>query len=64
MSRRRKVRHHSRKRALTPATLLMWIIVGGMLAMFVATRYTLDYTGETLAIWLNEFAAWWRSHVR
>lgn len=38
-----------RKRALTPATLIMWIIVGSMLAVFFATRYTLDYTGPYLA---------------
>jgi hypothetical protein len=42
-------RHRGRKRALTPATLIMWIIVGSMLAVFFATRYTLDYTGPYLA---------------
>jgi len=43
-------RHHrGRKRALTPATLLMWIIVASMLAVFLSTRYTLDYTGPYLA---------------
>jgi hypothetical protein len=60
----RATRHRGRKRGLTPATLLMWIIVAGMLVMLVATRWTLDYTGETLAIWLNEFAEWWRGNAR
>ena len=45
----RRYRHHGRKRALTPATLIMWIIVGTMLALFFATRFTLDYTGPYLA---------------
>lgn len=42
-------RRYDRKRALTPATLIMWIIVGSMLALFFATRFTLDYTGPYLA---------------
>lgn len=41
----RRQRYRGRKRALTPATLIMWIIVGSMLALFFATRFTLDYTG-------------------
>ena len=45
----RRCKQHGRKRALTPATLLMWIIVGGFLAVFFATRFTLDYTGPYLA---------------
>lgn len=65
MSRRqRPTRHRGRKRGLTPATLLMWIVVFSMFAALVMTRWTLDYTGETLALWLNEFAEWWRAHAR
>jgi hypothetical protein len=42
----------------------MWIVVFSMFAALVMTRWTLDYTGETLALWLNEFAEWWRAHAR
>lgn len=47
--RQHRQRYRGRKRALTPATLIMWIIVGSFLAVFFATRFTLDYTGPYLA---------------
>jgi type VI protein secretion system component VasF len=47
MSRRHRPR--GRKRALTPATLIMWIIVASFLVFFFGSRYTLDYTGPYLA---------------
>lgn len=50
----RRYRHHGRKRALTPATLIMWIIVGSMLALFFATRFTLDYTGPYINVLLHQ----------
>jgi hypothetical protein len=53
---RRRYRYHGRKRALTPATLLMWIIVGGFLAVFFATRFTLDYTGSYIVAVLERLA--------
>lgn len=43
----------NRKRALTPATLIMWVIVVSMLAVFFATRFTLDYTGPVIVDWLR-----------
>jgi len=45
----RRYRRHGRKRALTPATLIMWIIVASFLVFFFGSRYTLDYTGPYLA---------------
>jgi len=47
MSRRHRPR--GRKRALTPATLIMWIIVASFLVFFFGSRYTLDYPGPYLA---------------
>lgn len=47
--RRHHYRYRGRKRALTPATLIMWIIVASFLVFFFGSRYTLDYTGPYLA---------------
>ena len=44
---------HGRKRGLTPATLLMWVIVAGFLAALIVTRWGLDIYGEQLLHWLQ-----------
>lgn len=54
----RRSRHRPRKRAITPATVLMLIAAAGFLLFAVGTRFGLDIFGPHIAVALEEFRAW------
>lgn len=51
-------RQRGRKRAITPATVLMLAAAAGFVLFAVATRFGLDIYGPQLAHALEEFRAW------
>jgi hypothetical protein len=55
-------RRHGRKRALTPATLLMGVVVVGFLIALIGTRFGLDIVGPhivDLMEWVHAKTGWY-----